>query len=222
MRIDEITDVSVPSVLPTNIIDIEMEKNIDKHQVAEHHKKTGRSRYHRPLFIRLLALNRPEWIYIILGTFASVLTGATEPVVGIIFSSIYHQYSNANLTDQALITRNLALIIFALHVGGGLFVWIATWAFAVSGERLTRRMRHIGFSAMLRQEMGWFDREENSVSVLTTRLSADASALKVSMSRFISYGSSFSALNNFLYFFRTINVYYKSSVRYTHIFLRLF
>ena len=135
--------------------------------------------FRQPFFNRLLILNRPEWIYIIFGTIASMLAGAIEPIVGIIFSSVYHQYANADLTNQARETRNLALIIFFLHIAGGLFTWATTWAFAVSGERLTRRMRLAAFSAMLRQEIGWFDMEENSVSVLTTRLAADAAALKV-------------------------------------------
>ena len=145
---------------------------------AQQNKKK-RLCYRRPFFIRLLILNRPEWIYIIFGTIASMLAGAIEPVVGIIFSSIYHQYANADLVSQTRETRNLALIIFFLHIVGGLFTWATTWTFAVSGERLTRNMRLAAFSAMLRQEIGWFDIEENSVSVLTTRLAADAAALKV-------------------------------------------
>ncbi|UJR07170.1 hypothetical protein I4U23_011458 [Adineta vaga] len=133
---------------------------------------------HRSLVIRLLSFNRSEWIYIIFGTVAAMLAGATEPIVGVIFSSVYHQYANTDLDNQIQQTRNLALIIFFLHLIDGMFIWTMIWAFAVSGERLTKRMRLMAFSAMLRQEIGFFDMEKNSVSALTTRLSADASALK--------------------------------------------
>lgn len=41
------------------------------------------------------------------------------------------------------------------------------------------RMRAISFASMLRQEIGWFDREENNIGALVTRLSSDTSSLKV-------------------------------------------
>lgn len=50
--------------------------------------------------------------------------------------------------------------------------------FSFSGERLTSRLRKLTFAAMLRQEMGWFDNEKNSVGALCSRLSADASAVQ--------------------------------------------
>ena len=46
--------------------------------------------------------------------------------------------------------------------------------FAVSGDRLTIRLRELTFKAMLRQEIGWFDDERNSTGALTTRLASDA------------------------------------------------
>jgi ATP-binding cassette subfamily B (MDR/TAP) protein 1 len=41
------------------------------------------------------------------------------------------------------------------------------------------RMRIISFASMLRQEIGWFDREENTIGALVTQLSSDTSNLKV-------------------------------------------
>lgn len=52
------------------------------------------------------------------------------------------------------------------------------YAFAKSGELLTRRLRKIGFQAMLRQEIGWFDDPNNSPGALTTRLATDASMVQ--------------------------------------------
>ena len=50
--------------------------------------------------------------------------------------------------------------------------------FAAAGEHLTQRMRIATFSAMLRQEMGWFDNLDNSVGSLLSRLSADTGAIQ--------------------------------------------
>lgn len=52
------------------------------------------------------------------------------------------------------------------------------YAFAKSGELLTRRLRKVGFQAMLRQEIGWFDDATNSPGALTTRLATDASMVQ--------------------------------------------
>lgn len=41
------------------------------------------------------------------------------------------------------------------------------------------RMRKISFASMLRQEIGWFDNEKNSLGALVTQLSSDTSNLKV-------------------------------------------
>ncbi|CAG2102555.1 unnamed protein product [Medioppia subpectinata] len=42
------------------------------------------------------------------------------------------------------------------------------------GERLTLRLRKLAFDAILRQEITWFDRPDNSCGALCARLSADA------------------------------------------------
>ncbi|TKS66207.1 Bile salt export pump ATP-binding cassette sub-family B member 11 [Collichthys lucidus] len=55
---------------------------------------------------------------------------------------------------------------------------LASYAFSKSGELLTRRLRRLGFHAMLGQEIGWFDDHRNSPGALTTRLATDASQVQ--------------------------------------------
>lgn len=50
--------------------------------------------------------------------------------------------------------------------------------FAVAGERMTARIRSLMFRQMLRQEIGFFDRKDNGVGALCTRLSGDASSIQ--------------------------------------------
>jgi ATP-binding cassette subfamily B (MDR/TAP) protein 1 len=45
-------------------------------------------------------------------------------------------------------------------------------------------MRVAAFSAMLRQEVGWFDDESNSVGTLCARLSGDAASVQGVSKRF--------------------------------------
>jgi ATP-binding cassette subfamily B (MDR/TAP) protein 1 len=52
------------------------------------------------------------------------------------------------------------------------------YLFSLAGVRLTTRLRVAAFSAMLRQEVGWFDDEKNSVGTLCARLSGDAASVQ--------------------------------------------
>jgi ATP-binding cassette subfamily B (MDR/TAP) protein 1 len=50
--------------------------------------------------------------------------------------------------------------------------------FGIASERLTMRLRKMAFASMLRQEIGWFDRPENSTGSLCARLSSDAANIQ--------------------------------------------
>jgi len=51
-------------------------------------------------------------------------------------------------------------------------------AFAISGSKLTQRIRSKAFHCLLRQEVAYFDRPENSTGAICSRLYADASAVQ--------------------------------------------
>ena len=42
---------------------------------------------------------------------------------------------------------------------------IQGWMFAISGQKLTERVRIFMFKHMLKQEMGWFDQEKNNTGL---------------------------------------------------------
>uniref|UniRef100_A0A4W5N3P9 ABC-type xenobiotic transporter n=1 Tax=Hucho hucho TaxID=62062 RepID=A0A4W5N3P9_9TELE len=101
-------------------------------------------------FTRILALNKPEWPYMLVGTLSSLVGGAVYPCVAIIFAKI------------------IGVSVSQDH----------GYMFGKSGELLTMRLRRQVFHAMMRQEIGWFDDHNNAVGVLTTRLATDASLVK--------------------------------------------
>ncbi|CAF1492236.1 unnamed protein product [Rotaria sp. Silwood1] len=51
-------------------------------------------------------------------------------------------------------------------------------AFAIAGSKLIQRIRSKAFACLLRQEVAYFDRPENSSGAICVRLSSDASAVK--------------------------------------------
>ncbi|CAF1395617.1 unnamed protein product, partial [Didymodactylos carnosus] len=65
----------------------------------------------------------------------------------------------------------LGLIILLSRLMQNLF-------FSISGAELTKRIRAKAIQCMLKQEVGWFDRQENHSGVLCERLSTDALAIQ--------------------------------------------
>uniref|UniRef100_A0A674AXM9 ABC-type xenobiotic transporter n=1 Tax=Salmo trutta TaxID=8032 RepID=A0A674AXM9_SALTR len=120
-------------------------------------------------FTRILALNKPEWPYMLVGTLSSLVGGAVYPCVAIIFAKIIGVSVSQ---DHLLVT-----ILYLSQTLNMLWVCLG-YMFGKSGELLTMRLRRQVFHAMMRQEIGWFDDNNNAVGVLTTRLATDASLVK--------------------------------------------
>ncbi|KAL0431706.1 UNVERIFIED_CONTAM: ABC transporter B family member 19 [Sesamum radiatum] len=59
-------------------------------------------------------------------------------------------------------------------------------AIGIMGENLTTRVRRMMLAAILRNEVGWFDEEENNSSLLAARLATDAADVKSAIAERIS------------------------------------
>ncbi|CAF1332274.1 unnamed protein product [Rotaria sordida] len=131
----------------------------------------------KPFFLRILALNSPEWFSILLGSITSLIYGAVTPAYALILALVFGLFSQDAETAERN-ARNYSIIVFFVGLAGGLCQFISSYAFTRSGEALTVRMRVMSFATLLRQEMSWYDEEENQQNILVTRLSKDAAALK--------------------------------------------
>nr|QST14980.1 ABCB1-2 protein [Diaphanosoma celebensis] len=127
---------------------------------------------------RLLKVNRSEWPYLVLGSVGSAVAGLVIPVYAIVFGEVQGILSNVD-EDQVRRRGNfLSLLFVAIAVAAGIGSFLQNFMFSLAGEHLTNRLRALSFRAMLRQEIGWFDLQENSVGALCARLSGDASSVQ--------------------------------------------
>ncbi|XP_070813730.1 bile salt export pump [Chaetodon trifascialis] len=127
---------------------------------------------------RILKYNVPEWPYMLFGSIGAAINGGVNPVYALLFSQILATFS---ITDPAVQRRQIdGICLFFVMVGVVSFFtqMLQSYAFSKSGELLTRRLRRLGFHAMLGQEIGWFDDHRNSPGALTTRLATDASQVQ--------------------------------------------
>ncbi|GAV01568.1 hypothetical protein RvY_12259 [Ramazzottius varieornatus] len=127
---------------------------------------------------RIFKLNKPEWGYIVVGWIAAMITGASQPAFAILFSQLIRVFMTVDLVKQEQDALTFSLCFIAIGVGTFLSWFLQHSMFAISGENLTVRLRQQTLQAMLRQEIGWFDRQENNTGALTTRLASDASAVQ--------------------------------------------
>ncbi|XP_034032436.1 bile salt export pump-like [Thalassophryne amazonica] len=127
---------------------------------------------------RILKYNLPEWPYMTFGSIGAAINGGVNPVYSLLFSQILATFSMADPVAQRNEINNIC--VFFVMVGVvSFFTQIAQgYAFSKSGELLTRRLRRLGFQAMMGQEIGWFDDHRNSPGALTTRLATDASQVQ--------------------------------------------
>ncbi|KAI9314961.1 P-loop containing nucleoside triphosphate hydrolase protein [Dichotomocladium elegans] len=122
---------------------------------------------------------RPEWPFMALGCMGATVAGAIFPCYALVFSQVI-----VILTDQSKVdeiqkgpvqgTNLYAFLFLVIGIVSFLSFGAQNVAFEVAGERYTDRLRIKIFRAYMRQEVGYFDREENSMGALTSKLAVDA------------------------------------------------
>lgn len=127
---------------------------------------------------KIMKINASDWHYILLGCLSSLLTGASLPIYGVVFGGIMGVFANDD--DESLRGESnfycLYFLILGIVTGGAMFIQMLT--FSIAGERLTLKIRYRTFEAMLKQEIGWYDRKENGVGALCAQLAGDAVAVQ--------------------------------------------
>ena len=159
----------------------EVDGNVDLDDAPSSMSLSRTKRWFRtPFLFRVMKYNAPERNWILLGSIAALVLGMIQPLFALVFSKIYGLFAEPSVDKQQHETSMYAGLIFAIGFIGAVAQFLCFFSFSRSGEYLTLRMRKLTFAALLRQEMGYFDDEANSVGALVTRLSSDASSLKVS------------------------------------------
>ncbi|KAG6542160.1 hypothetical protein Mapa_016392 [Marchantia paleacea] len=132
----------------------------------------------------------PEWKRVTMGCFGSVTSGFMRPI----FAVIMVQAATSLFKDPAQIQQAVnkwALIFACLSVYSVCTSTIEHSFFGQAGERITRKVREKVFYGVLRNEVGWFDAEENSSAHVAQRLATDAGSINTAVSKQLS-----SAVNN--------------------------
>ncbi len=132
---------------------------------------------------RLAGYNKPEWPYFVVGAFSSACLGMTMPGFALALSSIiavfYAPVSDPDCAGAAAHDCVLnggakwALIFTGIGLASMICGILQGYCFGVMGQKLARRLRVILLQCVLKQDISFFDKSENSSGAIVGRLASD-------------------------------------------------
>ncbi|KAK9449525.1 P-loop containing nucleoside triphosphate hydrolase protein [Limtongia smithiae] len=162
------TEKSVASIAAARIVD---------NRAAE---EAGRRQYgffETVAFI--LDLATPEVKYNLVGATFSGILGLSYPCLGLFYGRCVEAFRSYP-QDTAYMLREVdtfAGLFFMLACVSFISALISLSLFAFAGQKLVRRIRLMTLRQMLRMDISFFDRDENTTGSLTSTLSRDAQAV---------------------------------------------
>ncbi|KAK9877120.1 hypothetical protein WA026_016866 [Henosepilachna vigintioctopunctata] len=129
-------------------------------------------------FFQIVKMNSPEWFQITIASIGSVITGFAFPIFAISTGDLVGILSGTDDVVMRSETNRICIYFLAAGIIVGLSTMTNIYFFTFAGESLTLRLRSQLFKAMLRQEIGWYDRKENGVGALCAKLSGEAALVQ--------------------------------------------
>ncbi|XP_048231204.1 ABC transporter B family member 20 isoform X2 [Ricinus communis] len=150
--------------------------------------KDAKDTKHRetPSFWRLAELSLAEWLYAVLGSIGAGIFGSFNPLLAYVIALIVTAYYRPDRHHLQEDVDKWCLIIACMGIVTVVANFLQHFYFGIMGEKMTERVRRMMFSAMLRNEVGWFDEEDNSADTLSMRLANDATFVRAAFSNRLS------------------------------------
>ncbi|PHH55626.1 ABC transporter fmpD [Ceratocystis fimbriata CBS 114723] len=141
-------------------------------------QKGGEHNYSLWTLIKLIAsFNRDEWPLMVGGLIFSMICGGGNPTMAVLFSKQITTLSRTITPETKDDIKDKSDFFSGMFVMLAGVMWISFSGqgilFAKCSERLVHRVRNKAFRAMLRQDVAFFDRDENTSGALTSFLSTE-------------------------------------------------
>ncbi|KXN88295.1 Leptomycin B resistance protein pmd1 [Leucoagaricus sp. SymC.cos] len=123
------------------------------------------------LFMRMGIIMKDHWHKYLVGACAASVTGMVYPAFGIVFAKGIEGFSQLDPHERRFQGDRNALWFFIIAIISTVSISIQNYFFASTAASLTARLRKLSFRAILRQDIEFFDKDENSTGALTSSLS---------------------------------------------------
>ncbi|KII86803.1 hypothetical protein PLICRDRAFT_43464 [Plicaturopsis crispa FD-325 SS-3] len=138
-------------------------------------KKGGNPDHSLPyLFMRIGKLNREGWLSYGIGSIFAIMSGMVYPAFGIVYAKGIKGFSDSTNSERRFDGDRNALWFFIIAILSMISLGFQNYLFASAAATLTSKLRSLSFRAMLRQDVAFFDKDDNSAGGLTSSLSDNA------------------------------------------------
>ncbi|PSS23698.1 ABC transporter B family member 1 like [Actinidia chinensis var. chinensis] len=129
-------------------------------------------------FWRLAKMNSPEWAYALFGSIGSVVCGSLSAFFAYVLSAVLSVYYNPNHAYMIREIKKYCYLLIGVSSAALIFNTLQHFFWDVVGENLTKRVREKMLAAVMKNEMAWFDQDENESSRVAARLALDANNVR--------------------------------------------
>ncbi|KAK3121040.1 hypothetical protein QOZ80_8BG0645170 [Eleusine coracana subsp. coracana] len=155
----------------------EPENKQEKVDSKQPRKETGINMH--PFFRLWYGLRKDDIIKILLGSSAAAISGISKPLFGYYIMTIGVAYYDPDAKRKV---SKYSLIFFTAGMVTMISNIFQHYIYGVVGEKAMKKLREAIFSAVLRNELGWFEKPENGVGFLTARIISNTSTVKTIIS----------------------------------------
>ncbi|XP_068645864.1 ABC transporter B family member 1 [Aristolochia californica] len=129
-------------------------------------------------FWRLAKMNSPEWSYALVGSVGSIICGSISAFFAYVLSAVMSVYYSIDYHHMQREIAKYCFLLIGVSSAALLFNTLQHFFWDVVGENLTKRVREKMLAAVLRNEVAWFDQEENESARVAARLALDANNVR--------------------------------------------
>lgn len=128
---------------------------------------------------RAFGIAKPYSWFLFIGFVGTVMAGAAQPILGWIFSLLINVYNSTGLGVSIMPeVSKYACILVGVAGAVGIGNFMQEYGFETVAQRMAFHLRCLLMEALMRQEIGWFDQEENGSGALLSHLNSDVLAAK--------------------------------------------
>eukprot|EP00261_Vitis_vinifera_P040305 XP_019081548.1 PREDICTED: ABC transporter B family member 19-like [Vitis vinifera] len=183
-RVTDLTEENASTDQEISFQDLDQSEEPNKHPRDALKEEEQRVRGKRVQFFRIwFGLKKSELIKTAIGSFAAALSGISKPFFGYFIITIGVAYYKEDAKQRV----GLYSILFSLIGLLSLFTHtLQHYFFGVIGEKAMTNLRQALYSeilsGILNNELAWFEKPENNVGSLTSRIINDTSTVKTIIS----------------------------------------
>lgn len=116
---------------------------------------------------------------LLVGAIAAACNGVIYPIFGSMLTSAIKTFFDESADKLRKDSKHWSLMFLILGMVSLVVTPLSMYFFSVAGCKLIRRIRSMSFEKVVHMDISWFDETEHSSGTIGTRLSTDATSVRL-------------------------------------------